>query len=221
MNPKNLKLSISNKICIQNQIWFVPPGETTESFSFPGWNDPNLFTIEQPIKIEYCSGNGAWIAAKASEDPSSNWIAIEKKLIRVRKIWSKLKNHHLKNLLIVYGEGYEVTKNYFPDQSISEIFINFPDPWPKRRHAKYRIIQSEFVREIERILKPKGLLTLVTDDVQFSDWSLQILQSCTSLSSYYSAPYFINDFPHYGTSYFEDLWRKKGKDIRYHQFYKR
>lgn len=208
-------------ILMKDRVWHIPDQfEDFASFSFPGWSHSDFFNRESPVCIEYCSGNGCWIAAKAQEYPEYNWVAVEKKFDRVRKIWSKIKKFNLPNLIAVCGEGLKATHHYFPTASIKEVFINFPDPWPKRRHAKNRIIQDAFIDEMHRILEPEGRLTWVTDDEHFSFHGLQVLLKNPGFLSEYQEPYFINVIPGYGTSYFEDLWREKGKVIRYHAFRK-
>lgn len=224
MKPKNLQspfLWKERHVLIHDKIWYVPEHcseDTYHHFSFPGWEP--LFGNKNPIKIEYCSGNGAWIADRADQEPTFNWIAIERKFDRVRKIWSKIKNRNINNLLIICGEGHNITRRYFPAQCIEEVFINFPDPWPKKRHAKNRIIQMPFVSEIFRILKSRGKLMFVTDDPAYSDWTVQVMQSNSGFVSIYEAPFYVTEHSQYGTSYFEQLWREKGKSIRYHQFCK-
>lgn len=140
--------------------------------------------------------------------------------MRARKIWSKIKNYELDNLFVICGEGFLATRHYFPSDSVQEVFINFPDPWPKRRHANFRIVQTPFIREMQRILKQDGLLTMVTDDKDYSAAMIKVLLDCDGFDSVYPSPYFVTDNEDYGTSYFEDLWRQKGKEIYYHQFKK-
>lgn len=225
MKPNHLKLPFvwkERKIMIHDRVWYLPAHyDFYDTFTFPGWHHPDVFADSKPIKVEYCSGNGAWIAAKAANDKTSNWVAIEKKFERARKIWSKLKNENLDNLLIICGEGYKATYHYFPTESVSELYINFPDPWPKNRHAKHRLIQPFFIKEIERILQPGGTFTLVTDDENYSNILISLMKQFNGLESCYQDPFYISENPHYGTSYFEDLWRSKGKQIRYHQFQKK
>ncbi len=224
MKPDDLKRPfqwVNRHILIQDRIWYVPDQyEDQGQFVFPGWTHPQTFAHERPICIEYCSGNGAWIAAKAQANPQQNWVAVELKFERVRKIWAKIKNQDLSNLFVICGEGHRVTQNYFPSASVHSVFINFPDPWPKNRHAKHRLVQVAFVREIERILQPHGTLTLVTDDPAYSEGMIHVMQQIAGFQSVFEAPYYVKEYPDYGTSYFEDLWRQKGKSIRYHAFRK-
>lgn len=206
---------------IQDGVFHVPPQFTNYAcFTFPEWHDEQLFGNSLPVKLEYCSGNGSWIADCSLKDPGSNWIAVEKKFDRVRKIWAKKKKGNLSNLIAVAGDAYTVTKYYFRDESVQEIFINFPDPWPKTRHAKNRIIQQPFLYEMRRILKDDGKVTIVTDDDDYSKHIIKEMNKFSGFSSQFSSPYYTTDLPGYGTSYFEELWRSQGKLIRYHQFVK-
>ena len=207
------------RIVIHDRVWYIP--ERTrypDEFAFPGWNHIDLFGNENPVIIEYCSGNGAWIASKAAANPNINWVAVELKFDRVRKVWSKIKNLGLNNLIVIYGEAHVTTRQYFQKDSISDVYINFPDPWPKKRHAKNRLIQPEFATELSRILKEGKSLTFVTDDVPYSEWLVEVMGSHKDFVSRYPEPFYLTEEPNYGTSYFDELWRSKGRTIRYHCF---
>jgi len=222
MKPKDLKPPFTwgeQYTTIQDQVFYTyePYGKDPE-FTFPGWSD--VFENHRPVKIEYCSGNGDWVAYQAQQDPESNWVAVEKLFGRVRKIWSKAKNYNLENLLCVCGEALYTTSTYFPPESVAEVYVNFPDPWPKKRHAKYRLIQDSFVDEMYRILEDGGMVTLVTDDEPYSIQMIEVFLRHPGFYSNTPEPYYFTEWKDYGTSYFEVLWREKGKSIRYHQFKK-
>lgn len=223
MKPKNLKypfLETEPRTLFQDRVLYVPERAPEDRLAFPtlSWKDPEWFGNENPVCLEYCSGNGSWITAKAKEDVSKNWIALEKRFMRVRKIWSKIKNQGVKNLISVCGEALNTTERYFPDASIDYIFINFPDPWPKKRHAKNRLIQQPFIDQVTRILRPGGELIFVTDDQPYSEQAIELLSNDLRLTSLDGPPYYIHELPGYGTSYFEELWRDKGRKIYYHRF---
>ncbi len=224
MKPEDLKPPFHKKeqrILVHDRVWYVPEQYAClADFSFPGWNHSLFFENNQPICLEYCSGNGAWIAAKAQSQKDYNWVAIERKFDRVRKVWSKIKNFELSNLMVICGEGHQVTSHYIPNGSVYSVFINFPDPWPKKRHAKHRIVQLSFIQEISRILQPGGMLTIVTDDNMYSQLIINVLQEVKDFESIFCDPFYVTDYPSYGSSYFEDLWRQKGKNILYHAFRK-
>lgn len=224
MKPLDLKPPFpktERKIVIHDHVWYVPNTHLAKnSFDFPGWDHQDLFGNTHPVHIEYCSGNGAWIEEQALTHPDINWVAIERKFTRVRKIWSKIKNHNLKNLLVICGEGHSVTNSYFPEASAANIYINFPDPWPKKRHAKNRLIQPDFVNELARILQSGKMVTFVTDDPDYSQQVIEIFLANQRFGSLYPHPHFSTEEQNYGNSFFDDLWRSKGKSIRYHRFIK-
>jgi tRNA (guanine-N7-)-methyltransferase len=225
MTLDNLKKPFEKKqrsVFIKDRIWYVPEDcVQSEDFIFSGWNSKDFFGNDHPVRVEYCSGNGAWIADKAMTHPHINWIAVEKRFVRVNKIESKIKKMNMKNLITVCGEAYNATKVYFPEDSVSEIFINFPDPWPKRRHARNRLIQPLFLDEMRRILKDDGTITIVTDDPDYSRLMINEFAKHQGFDSCYPDPYYETERLNYGTSFFEELWRQKGKVIRYHTFRKR
>jgi tRNA (guanine-N7-)-methyltransferase len=217
MKPKNLKSPFSwdeRKVLLQENVLFVPDYYTKyEEFTFPGWQE--IFGNDKPICIEYCSGNGRWIADKALQFPENNWIAVEKRFDRTRKIWSKIQNHNINNLFIMCGMGQTITQHYIPPHSVDQVFVNFPDPWPKERHAKHRIIQGEFVANISHILKNEGSLTVVTDDDNYAKQVIEVVLANPDFNQEDSS------FEHYGESYFRDLWEKLGRTINYMKFIKR
>jgi len=222
MKPKDLKPPTTweeRYVTIQDRVWYVPEHyQRYDQYTFPGWRHGDLFGNDHPVVIEYCSGNGTWIAHRAAEHAKLNWLAVEKRFDRVRKIWSKIKNQALGNLVALCGEAETATRHYFPAGSVDAIYINFPDPWPKKRHAKHRLIKSSFLDEMERILKSGGTVCIVTDDPDYSELVIEEFARHPSFSSSYPAPYYITDLPDYGASYFEELWREKGRVIRYHLF---
>jgi tRNA (guanine-N7-)-methyltransferase len=217
VRPKDLRLPFSwnqRKAVILNKVWFAPMRDS--SFIFPGWEA--IFENSSAPCIEYCSGNGDWIVQKALQNPEKNWVACERRLDRVKKIWSKRENFGCFNLLIIWGEAVFVTRSFFPGAALSDVYINFPDPWPKRRHANNRIIRPEFVTELARCMQKKSLLTIVTDDTTYSERMSQDLLANTCFTSLIDPPYYTQVVPGYGTSFFDTLFRSQLKEIRQLRF---
>jgi tRNA (guanine-N7-)-methyltransferase len=213
VRPKDLRLPFSwseRKSVIVDSVWFALSRE--HDFVFPGWEA--LFENTHPVCVEYCSGNGDWIAEKSLQAPEKNWVACEKRLDRVKKIWAKRKNLGIKNLLIIWGEAFFVTHTFFPNSSISDVFINFPDPWPKRRHANNRIVRPEFVHELARCMQPTSHLCLVTDDTLYSERMAKDVLANERFSSLFDPPYYKKAAQEYGNSFFNALFRSQEKEIR-------
>ena len=220
MKPKDLKYpySWSERRPILNEgVLFVPRFyEEHQEFTFPKWEE--IFENSLPVKIEFCSGNGSWLAARAKRERESNWVGVEVRFDRARKIWSKGKNLALGNLFVVCGEAHTFSSHYLPEDCIDEVFINFPDPWPKKRHEKHRLMKQEFLDELSRILKSAGKFTFVTDDPPYLEIALALFQGHPDFQPLHPSPHYTKNHPDYGTSFFDTLWREKGREIHYVEF---
>lgn len=224
MKPKNFKCPFTWKErqpLIFDRVLFVPEYyDRHKEWTFPGWESPEVFGRKAPIEVEYCTGNGAWIIDKAKSNPDRNWVAVEIQFERVRKIWSKMRNENITNLFIVSGEALTFTRDYVPDQSFAAIYINFPDPWPKDKHAKKRLLQEPFISEMARVLRPGGTATIATDHPGYTAQICAGMIANASWSPLFESPHYITQWEDYGSSYFEQLWRELGVPIHYMQFCK-
>lgn len=222
MKPKDFKCPFKwedRRPLIHDRVIFVPKYyDRHDEWTLPAFESPELFGSHAPIFIEFCSGNGAWIAQKALDHPYYHFIAVEMCFERARKIRSKIHNFNLNNLMIVCGEALTFARHYLKNDSIDAVFVNFPDPWPKNRHAKHRLFQKPFVDELSRIVKRGGETTFVTDDPAYSEQMVKVMFDNSSWRSSFADPFYITDWPGYGTSYFDALWREKGRLIRYLHF---
>lgn len=220
MKPKDLKTPFTfekRHLLLEEGLFYLPEYiENNASFFFPPWSDVRIFGNDAPVVVEFCAGNGHWIEEKSKSEKTKNWVAIEKRFDRVRKIWSKKKNHALDNLFIVCGEGHTFIRQFVVPSSVAEVYINFPDPWPKQRHAKHRIMKEGFLIEIARILRQGGQVHFVTDDDDY----LAITRDLFKKNGDYCDEKFMINPVNYGSSYFDDLWREKGRSI-YHVQYTR
>lgn len=190
-----------------------------EEWSPVPWSDPAVFGNDRPVVLEYCSGNGQWISERAKLDPARNWVALDVRFDRCRKTWARMHRETIPNLYILCGEARVLTRHYIPKKSVSEFFVNFPDPWPKLRHAKHRLIQAPFLAEMAAVAKAGAKAAFVTDDPPYATQMLSELAKCPSWRPLLPAPHFSLDPPDYGNSYFYDLWKRKGKQIHYIPYY--
>ena len=218
--PSDFKIPCSfenRRPLLQDGFLFIPGFYEEIGAHGPVLDFTEIFQNTNPVLIEYCSGNGQWISAKAKDNPNLNWIAVEKDFERARKIWLKAKKQNLKNLFLVFGEALTFSLHYLKDQSLEGFFVNFPDPWPKRRHFKKRLVNADFMETVKKKIKPLGKATLVTDHEEMAFFMIESALK-SSWKPLFKKPYFSEELIGYGSSYFEKLFRGKGKQIRYMQF---
>jgi tRNA (guanine-N7-)-methyltransferase len=126
-----------------------------------------LFGNRNPVIVEIGSGKGRFVITSAMEQPDVNYVAIEKSLHYYRVIRERVEKRGLRNVRLINHDAFLVLQKMVPDHSISEIHIYFPDPWPKRREQKRRIIRPEVLSEIRRVLVEGGEGIYVTDHREY------------------------------------------------------
>ncbi|HRD27346.1 MAG TPA: tRNA (guanosine(46)-N7)-methyltransferase TrmB [Caulobacter sp.] len=124
------------------------------------------------IWLEIGFGGGEHMAGQAERSPDVLIIGVEPFLNGVASAVRHVDDRGLTNVRIHQGDAREVAAR-LPDACLDRVFILFPDPWPKSRHHKRRIIQPEFIVELARLLKPGGGLRFATDWADYADWTRQ------------------------------------------------
>ena len=205
----------NRRTILLEKFLYIPPCYSEHDSRIIQWENPAVFEKPQPLNVEFCSGNGQWIAHMAHQMPQFNWIAVEKDFERARKIWLKIFHQNLPNLFLVFGDALTFASHYLPDRSVNEIYVNFPDPWPKRRHEKHRVIQDCFVEQLGRVLIPGRSAILVTDDPATSQ---RMIDHFSSWKSEFAPANYVTDWPNFKISYFHSLWLQKQRTIRFHRF---
>src|SRR5256885_872759 len=122
-----------------------------------------LFPVIQPLEVELGCGDGSFLAEYAARHPERNFIGIERLLGRMRKLDRKGRRAGLTNLRGVRIESAYFVEYLLPPHSISALHIYFPDPWPKRKHWKNRLINERFPDLARPALVPGGTVYLRTD----------------------------------------------------------
>jgi tRNA (guanine-N7-)-methyltransferase len=122
-----------------------------------------LFYTNRPIEVDLGSGSGKFLVESALKFPNRNFLGIERLLGRVRKTCRVASEIGLTNLKVLRLELDYTVRYLLPENSIWRFHLNFPDPWPKRRHQTRRIIGSEFLAAIYRSLIDGGELWIKTD----------------------------------------------------------
>ena len=134
--------------------------------------DPEEIDINACNYLEIGFGYGESLAKRALIDKNTNYIGCETYSKGVVNLIDLMEKESIKNIEIFNGDARILLEN-IPDHSIDKIFILYPDPWPKKRHNKRRIINEKFLELIHKKLKKYGILFFATDVTDYADWVIE------------------------------------------------
>jgi tRNA (guanine-N7-)-methyltransferase len=123
-----------------------------------------IFPRKQELEVELGAGDGSFLAAYAKAHPELNIIGVERLLGRLRKIDRKARRAALENVRLLRLEAAYFVQYLLPAESVRAFHIYFPDPWPKRRHWKNRLVNESFTELLRGPLLTGGMVHLRTDD---------------------------------------------------------
>ncbi len=158
------------------------------------FNWSGVFSRSAPLWIEIGFGNGSQTAHIAAMYPNINVLGIEIHLPGVGQLLNLVEKNSLCNLRIIRHDAIEVLQQCIEDNTLERVLLFFPDPWPKKKHHKRRIVQKIFVQLITEKLKPGGYLHMATDWEEYAQWMLEHLsanaklKNCSTEHSYISSP---------------------------------
>jgi tRNA (guanine-N7-)-methyltransferase len=122
-----------------------------------------IFGNRNPVEIEIGCGKAKFLIARATEHPQINFLGIDVVWKWMKYAVQRTEKRRLRNLKFLKADAREMVKYGLPPGSVSIFHIYFPDPWPKRRHKKRRIVTGEFLNELHARLRDNGLIELATD----------------------------------------------------------
>jgi tRNA (guanine-N7-)-methyltransferase len=129
-----------------------------------------LFPNAKEVIIEIGFGMGDATAEIAKAHPDNGYIAIEVHPPGIGKLLSLIEEHELTNVYIIEGDAMEILQTMFADHCINGFHLFFPDPWPKLKHNKRRIVNAEFLSLIHQKLINGGYINIATDWVPYAEW---------------------------------------------------
>jgi len=178
------------------------------------------FGNSYPLKLEIGFGMGDFLIAMATREPECNFIGIDFSQDGIRKLLQRIKSRQLKNIRVVYGDVREKLPSLFKDEELETIYINLPDPWPKKRHSKRRLIKPELVEQITQKLVAKGRAHLATDSESYATEILEYFNAEPLLQNVSQEAGFIETRRLLPKSKYEKSFLYAGDKIHYLEYYK-
>ena len=194
---------------VNHELIVEPIGLDLESLPRPiDWGA--LFGNNHAVELEIGMGKGTFLTEQAKARPDTNFFGIEWARWYWRYASDRLRRNGCLNVRTVRAEASYFLGEFVPDESLSVLHVYFPDPWPKTRHHKRRLIQQPFLREVERVLVAGGRLQIVTDHQEYFDQIESVVKSSSLTVIDYNRPGSAGEGEFVGTN-FERKYRREGR----------
>ncbi|MDO9577791.1 MAG: tRNA (guanosine(46)-N7)-methyltransferase TrmB [Candidatus Cloacimonadales bacterium] len=181
---------------------------------------PAVFGNAHPVHLEIGSGRGEFLLQKAISHPEINFLALELKEKRIRTILRQLDPETHKNVRLIKLFVNEHVTDLIPAGSFQTIYIIHPDPWPKKRHNRRRLIQPKFIDVLHLLLQKEGIVKLSTDHEDYAGWIVRYFLERKDFSSIYKNGFTRNTPSDHVETFFEKVKREEGFPPFYMEFRK-
>jgi len=150
------------------------------------WGKIRKFIDNSDLIIECCCGTGDFISEKSSENRNKKYIGIDYSYTVLQRAVKKSYKQNLDNVKFIYNDINKIFSDFDKSlkNNLKKIYINFPDPWPKRKHWKRRVIQTDFLIKIYNIMSNSTKLIIITDHDGYAKW---IVKKLDKLSNKFSS----------------------------------
>lgn len=170
--------------------------------------------------IEIGPGRGDFLFHLAENNKDAAIYGIEIKGKRFDKLIKRTQKRGLDNIILIQDDGRNALVDHVKNNSIEKIYINFPDPWPKKRHTKNRLMNEPFLFSCLSVLKKEGELIFTTDFKNYAYQVAELFSSIDGFSNAYSGG-ILTDSPEAFPTFFAQKWKAEGRTIYYQKYIKK
>ena len=174
-----------------------------------------------PLVVEIGFGRGEFLLELAQREPEQAFVGVEVSYKRALKMARRLARLGITNIAIVEGRAEDVLRDALADESVACFWLNFPDPWPKKRHARRRFVQPSALALIARRLAPGGLLRIATDDPDYAAWIDEQLADTPELENRYAPERWRAAVEGRPATAYELEWRALGRSFHFFEYERR
>lgn len=133
-----------------------------------------VFGRYAPRMLDIGTGMGEATLGLAQQNPDNDYLAVEVHRPGIGRLLYSIAAHGISNIRIINHDIVDVVNRQLPEESLTSIYIHFPDPWPKKRHHKRRLVQPGFVNRLTALMKTEGQLYLATDAQDLAEFMLAV-----------------------------------------------
>lgn len=167
---------------------------------------------ERPLEVDLGCGDGTFLRAMAAHYPERDFLGVERLLGRARKVSRRATKDGLTNLRVLRLDSTYTVEWLLPTASVACVHLLFPDPWPKKKHHKRRIVTPDFCAGLKRILAASGEFLFKSDHADYFEESVETLRAC---GLFREEPWNAEFYPR---TDFEELWLSQGRSIQVARF---
>lgn len=193
-NKVRLTLDFEEGICLFSES-IKPQTEKIQKYSHGGeyenyerMTGKDFFGNDNPFNIEIGIGNGEFLSEYAKKYPEQNFLGFEVMKRIFRKAVAKGQQVESGNIRLIHFDATFFV-SILEDGCVDNFYVNFPDPWPKKKHKKRRILKTPFIELLVRKLKPGGTLCIATDQIDYAEEIVENLKPVAQLESVYDTIY--------------------------------
>lgn len=146
-------------------------GEFVPTDYFKKLDEAEIRRDGRPLEVDLGCGDGSFLMEMAREFPERDFLGVERLLGRVRKVCKKITRRRLENARVLRLDSRYVVEWLLPEAVVSRIHLLCPDPWPKLRHNRRRVMQTTFLDAVIRALEPGGEFLFMTDHEEYFQWA--------------------------------------------------
>ena len=208
-------MSRSLKYDIPGPDWRLTPEFVREAVSVGGWErifEPDLKEPERLI-LDLGFGRGEFLIDLANARPRSAFLGVEVSFKRALKMTRRLARSELRNVRLLQSTAEVAVGDLLPERCADEVWINFPDPWPKKRHHRRRLLQPGFVADAHARLREGGVLHVATEHADYAASVDEVLGSAHGLENVYAPAPYLGEVGDRTPTAYERVWRSEGRAL--------
>ncbi len=170
------------------------------------------------VVLELGFGRAELLLELAEQNPGRTYLGVEVSRKRVLKAGKRAERRELRNVFMIRAPAEYVLERVLPKEVVEEVWVNCPDPWPKKRHWRRRLVQAPLLELLARALLPGAPLHIATDHEGYRDWIAEVLAKQAAFLNLHAPAAWSATRPERRETAYEEEWRAEGRSMAYFDY---